>query len=633
VNILLTALCLLGTAAEPAPAWPLELPPQLTSSFGEYRPGRFHAGIDLRTQGIGRPVAAAADGYISRVRCAPSGYGKAIYLQTDGGYTAVYAHLDDYFPALRDWVRAQQHRRKAYTVDLTPDSGVFRVARGQEIAKSGQTGIGAPHLHYELRDRAQRPLNPRLCGVVWPDETPPEIRKVVIAPLDGTVNGDMLPVVLDAVYQGDGRYTCAAVHARGRIIAGVDARDPGSGGYQLGIAAARLAVDNVSHFEVHHERLSYDNHRNAAVAWHPYLMDRGRFLLLWRWPGNVCASYGYTAGDGAAAMGVQERVLRVDAGDFMGNSVFAEIAVKPEQAAAEPAGDAVSGGGNVTLDCYGTSLLISAAFDGSEGEAPVLMIDSGGDITAQVFIRINDSLFRARFVPGKSGLYRLSAAHPRIAAAVHPVIAAVRGDGCRYMLDGVRFECAPDTPYGVLFIRAESARVEAPPGLRDFGRAWRILPEASPADAPVHIAFPAPEGVYQREKVHAYRKSGKSWRRAATEYREGMFTISTRDFGGYALMEDTAPPVIDKVNPVDGFKAAGKRPVIEAFIDDSGSGIAAWSVHCGETWLLTAWDPEQKHLAWERDEDLPAGRRTITIAVTDHAGNRREIKRVIHIPE
>lgn len=47
--------------AAAAPLWPLDLPTRyLTSDFMEYREGRFHAGIDLKTDGrTGWAVRAA----------------------------------------------------------------------------------------------------------------------------------------------------------------------------------------------------------------------------------------------------------------------------------------------------------------------------------------------------------------------------------------------------------------------------------------------------------------------------------------------------------------------------------------------------------------------------------------------
>ena len=56
------------------PGWPLDLPTRyLTSNFMEFRGGRFHAGIDLKTNSeTGYTVRAVEDGYISRVRNRPS---------------------------------------------------------------------------------------------------------------------------------------------------------------------------------------------------------------------------------------------------------------------------------------------------------------------------------------------------------------------------------------------------------------------------------------------------------------------------------------------------------------------------------------------------------------------------------
>ena len=117
-------------------AWPLSLPRALTSSFAEYRVGRYHMGVDLRTGPIGKDVFAAADGYVSRIRCSPYGYGKAIYLQLEDGNSVVYAHLDDYAPALRDYVRRAQHDRKKYTVDLYPDA-IPAPLRSSNVRASG----------------------------------------------------------------------------------------------------------------------------------------------------------------------------------------------------------------------------------------------------------------------------------------------------------------------------------------------------------------------------------------------------------------------------------------------------------------------------------------------------------------
>ncbi|UCE08247.1 MAG: M23 family peptidase, partial [bacterium] len=74
--------------------WPTDASQYLTSSFAEYRPGHFHAGIDIKTWGrIGHKVFAIRDGYIMRIGVSPFGYGKVLYQKLDTGVIAVYAHL------------------------------------------------------------------------------------------------------------------------------------------------------------------------------------------------------------------------------------------------------------------------------------------------------------------------------------------------------------------------------------------------------------------------------------------------------------------------------------------------------------------------------------------------------------
>ncbi|HNV21468.1 MAG TPA: M23 family metallopeptidase, partial [Candidatus Hydrogenedentes bacterium] len=223
---------LMVLAAGDAYQWPLALPPAVTSSFAEYRSGRFHAGLDLRTGTVGPEVYAAADGYVARIRCSPWGYGKAVYLRADDGHTFVYAHLAEFSSSLREYVRQAQHAREEYTVDLVPEPGAFPVRRGELLAFAGRSGTRAPHLHWEFRDAESRPVNPRLLGITWPDTTRPSIRKVLVVPrgADATVNGDVVPVVLEVRPDGSaGGHTCAAVTARGEIGLAVDVIDPANG--------------------------------------------------------------------------------------------------------------------------------------------------------------------------------------------------------------------------------------------------------------------------------------------------------------------------------------------------------------------------------------------------------------------
>lgn len=155
---------------------PLNIPILLAGNFGECRPGHFHSGIDIKTNGKENlPVYAAASGYISRIKLEPGGFGHAIYITHPNGYTTLYAHLNDFTPALQLLVRSRQYQKKEWTLDQSFTSEQYPVAKGQQIAWSGNTGGStAPHLHFEIRDtRTEHPLNPLLFGFAVTDNIAP----------------------------------------------------------------------------------------------------------------------------------------------------------------------------------------------------------------------------------------------------------------------------------------------------------------------------------------------------------------------------------------------------------------------------------------------------------------------------
>ena len=155
---------------------PLSIPIFLAGNFGECRANHFHSGIDIKTLGKeNMPVHAAASGYVSRIKLDAVGFGHAIYITHPNGFTTLYAHLNDFAPALQKFVKQQQYAQKKWNIDVTLNPNQFPVRQGQFIAYSGNTGSStAPHLHFEIRNTlSEHPLNPMLFGLPIADTLAP----------------------------------------------------------------------------------------------------------------------------------------------------------------------------------------------------------------------------------------------------------------------------------------------------------------------------------------------------------------------------------------------------------------------------------------------------------------------------
>ncbi len=297
---------LLAALAAPADYdWPLDAPRTLTSSFGEPRRTHIHAGIDLGTGGrTGIACRAVGDGWVARLRMSPFGFGKALYVQLDDGPLVVYAHLDGFAAPMAERAWREQVQRGRYTFDVQLPAQEIRVQRGQIVAWSGDTGVGYPHLHFEVRD-GDVATNPQNRGFAVDDAVPPTLQAVEILPLDAQahVEGGSEPVVLEAP-------PVRPLRAAGRLGFAVRAFDRAAPGHQQVPYRYEVRVDGRPLFRAVHERFDYaDNHQivldyDQEELWRH---DRRYFLLFARassrLPGREAAA---AAGRGQVIAGIPE---------------------------------------------------------------------------------------------------------------------------------------------------------------------------------------------------------------------------------------------------------------------------------------------------------------------------------------
>lgn len=158
---------------------PLNIPLILSANFGELRPNHFHMGLDFKTQNkIGFNLYTIDDGFVSRIKVSPFGYGKVVYIDHPNGVTSVYAHCSEFKGQLDSIVKAVQEQEQDFAVEIFPKPHEIELKKGDVIALSGNTGGStAPHLHFEIRDtKSEAAMNPLVCGFDIADHKAPEIR-------------------------------------------------------------------------------------------------------------------------------------------------------------------------------------------------------------------------------------------------------------------------------------------------------------------------------------------------------------------------------------------------------------------------------------------------------------------------
>jgi hypothetical protein len=208
---------------------PLDIPLVLAGTFAELRSNHFHSGMDIKTQHKeGFKVYAAARGYVSRIKVSHWGYGKALYITHPNGYTTVYAHLQKFSPKIEAYIKKLQYKKESFEIEVFPSLLELLIDTDEVVAYSGNTGgSSAPHLHFEIRDKKERPINPMLFGIEIKDTRPPTIISVYGYPIGESshINQTNEIVKLRLVPQENGDYTVESIKAYGTIGFGINTYD------------------------------------------------------------------------------------------------------------------------------------------------------------------------------------------------------------------------------------------------------------------------------------------------------------------------------------------------------------------------------------------------------------------------
>ncbi len=295
-------------AQYPPMSSPVNIPIILNGNFGEIRSNHFHSGIDIKTNGeIGLPVFSVDDGYVSRISVSPVGYGNALYIDHPSGFTSVYGHLDCFTDTIAQWVKSQQYKEKSFQVNLFPEKDQFKVNKGQEIGKTGNSGSSAgPHLHFEIRKTSQeKPVNPLFFDFDITDTTKPAVENLYVYPLSDSshvmnkTDKQRYPLVF---YGGSYRLKgIQSLDVWGKIGFGIDAIDYFDNNWsKCGIYQMEYWVDNqlINSFEVDELDFNLTRYINSHIDYQAFKENNKGVHKTFIEPGNKLGLYQQTYNGG-----------------------------------------------------------------------------------------------------------------------------------------------------------------------------------------------------------------------------------------------------------------------------------------------------------------------------------------------
>jgi hypothetical protein len=316
--------------------WPVDATIALAANFGELRPNHYHMGLDCKTDQVqNKHVFAAADGYIAKVKIEPSGFGRCIYINHPNGLTTVYAHLNEFNPALEKYVTEQQYKLQSWQIFIDIPADMFPVKKGQFIAFSGSTGGSeGPHTHFEIRDtKTDKVLNTLLFGFPIVDNIPPDVLRLAV--YDRSISTYEQTPRVYPLRKVNGVFTLPAsllIEHTNKVSFAITAYDRYVGStHQNGIYQAILYDDEkpVVGFDI--DSISYDQTRDVNAHIDYRLKNSGGPYVqhLSKLPGYNESIYKEISGDGVIDIGDDSvHQIKIAVIDAYGNTSYVKFSIR-----------------------------------------------------------------------------------------------------------------------------------------------------------------------------------------------------------------------------------------------------------------------------------------------------------------
>ena len=601
--------------------WPTNASNYISSTFGETRAQHFHSAIDIGTWGHeGYPVFASRDGILYRAGVTPRGYGNVVYLQHSDGSFTVYAHLKDFAPEIREVVDSLRFKDYSFVFNRRLDDTGIKFNQGDIIGWSGSTGVGPPHLHFEVRTPDNIPVNPLLTNISVEDNIPPRFSGLAIEPLSPhtLVNGKREIKRKRAEFNGD-YFDFGTIEITGPAGLAINAMDRADGSNNIhAVYELELWVDGQKFFHSRADSFHFSQSRQMFIdRVYPTLRDTRRgYQRLYLVAGNSLPFYQPTGYNGILDMEDGTYTVTIVARDFAGNSAEARGSVIVDRQVPNSPAHHITGHHDISVPEGGSSDLTDWYWH-KNWLAPD---STNKSIKAARIGSFRNQLMANSAGPSRQG-FRLDPVKsmelktPLSAQRVHRIIpgreTTIRTSD--HVLSA-RFNehSVFDTLSVALYhnLEAESPYI-------------KIFPDSEPLAAPVTVSLLLSEELRDKENLALYERNprnGNLSRVPGSRHLSGL-DVAINKFGKFYIKQDTIPPV---VTSPEIYRRSDGKWFAAVTVEDERSGIdyGKTRFYINERQGIAEYDPEKDKLIYHHPEFSPtSGEYELKVVVPDKSEN------------
>lgn len=631
--------------------WPTNASRYMSSSFGETRAAHFHAAMDIGTWGHeGYAVFAARDGIVHRAAVGPGGYGNVIYLRHDDGTISLYAHLKDFHPRIRSIVDSLRLENYSFEFDKNLESYDIRFRRGQQIGWTGSTGVGPPHLHFELRSPAGNPFNPLLAGLRIDDTIAPRFSGLAIEPLSpkSKINRKVGIYRTRAAFR-NGQFDFGEVDVTGEIGLAVDVFDRANASNNVhAVYELEMFVNGERYFHTRADSFSYRESRQMLIDRVSSILSEERkgYQRLYIRDGNTLPFNLNPGRSGRLNLPEGRHNIRIVASDFFGNRSVAVARLHvydPDAGDPEVQQVAASGKHLPANHVFGAPAKGISAPDGlywnknwirkiRPPHKPEELLNSETLQNPTVSESSGNRQFSIRALGSfKDETRRTLTSGNGIRIDESDRMELQQGDSV-WTLHRIPYENPVSVYHENMRISvhfpAETFFEPVTIGITGSYPDVVLFPDTEPFQRPATIRILLDEELRNKKGLGIYRKNARNGNLSHVssyiDHRSSALIGSISSAGTYTVFADTIAPLITA--PKIGKWSHIDLYFVTVHVDDEQSGIdhSSAEFYVNGKRGIAEYDPEKKLLRYHLPTFVPEQSNEITVRISDHAGNQAE---------